>query len=167
MKKENHSIQRLPRNIEVRGAKVHNLKNIDVDIPLHEIVAIAGVSGSGKSSLALGALYAEGSRRYLESLSTYTRRRMTQAERADVDDIRYVPAALALRQRPGFRVSAVPSGHFLNFEQSQAYVFPAGKSPLPQWPLLPSLSFCGSHAGNYLPCMRGKILWSGSGRTGL
>lgn len=101
MKKENHSIQRLPRNIEVRGAKVHNLKNIDVDIPLHKIVAIAGVSGSGKSSLALGALYAEGSRRYLESLSTYTRRRMTQAERADVDDIRYVPAALALRQRPG------------------------------------------------------------------
>lgn len=101
MKKENHSIQRLPRNIEVRGAKVHNLKNIDVDISLHEIVAIAGVSGSGKSSLALGALYAEGSRRYLESLSTYTRRRMTQAERADVDDIRYVPAALALRQRPG------------------------------------------------------------------
>lgn len=101
MKKDNYSIQRLPKNIEVRGAKVHNLKNIDVDIPLHEIVAIAGVSGAGKSSLALGALYAEGSRRYLESLSTYTRRRMTQAERADVDDIRYVPAALALRQRPG------------------------------------------------------------------
>lgn len=101
MKKDNYSIQRLPKNIEVRGAKVHNLKNIDVDIPLHEIVAIAGVSGSGKSSLALGTLYAEGSRRYLESLSTYTRRRMTQAERADVDDIRYVPAALALRQRPG------------------------------------------------------------------
>lgn len=101
MKKDNYSIQRLPKNIEVRGAKVHNLKNIDVDIPLHEIVAIAGVSGSGKSSLALSALYAEGSRRYLESLSTYTRRRMTQAERADVDDIRYVPAALALRQRPG------------------------------------------------------------------
>jgi len=91
----------LPKYIEVRGAKVHNLKNIDVNIPLHEIVAIAGVSGSGKSSLALGALYAEGSRRYLESLSTYTRRRMTQAERADVDDVRYVPAALALRQRPG------------------------------------------------------------------
>ena len=87
--------------ILVRGAKVHNLKNIDVDIPLNEIVGIAGVSGSGKSSLALGVLYAEGSRRYLESLSTYTRRRMTQAERAWVDDVLYIPAALALRQRPG------------------------------------------------------------------
>lgn len=91
----------LPRFIEVRGAKVHNLKNINVDIPLNKIVAIAGVSGSGKSSLALGVLYSEGSRRYLESLSTYTRRRMTQAERADVSEVRYVPAALALRQRPG------------------------------------------------------------------
>lgn len=91
----------LPEYIEVRGAKVHNLKDIDVDVPLNEIVSIAGVSGSGKSSLALGVLYAEGSRRYLESLSTYTRRRMTQAERADVDDVKYVPAALALRQRPG------------------------------------------------------------------
>ena len=89
-----------PENIEVRGAKVHNLKNIDVDIPLNKIVGIAGVSGSGKSSLALGVLYAEGSRRYLESLSTYTRRRMTQAERAEVDDVRYVPASLALHQRP-------------------------------------------------------------------
>ena len=90
-----------PDRIEVRGAKVHNLKNVDVDIPLNRIVGIAGVSGSGKSSLALGVLYAEGSRRYLESLSTYTRRRMTQAARARVDDVRYVPAALALRQRPG------------------------------------------------------------------
>ena len=89
-----------PENIEVRGAKVHNLRNIDVDIPLNKIVGIAGVSGSGKSSLALGVLYAEGSRRYLESLSTYTRRRMTQAERAEVDDVRYVPASLALHQRP-------------------------------------------------------------------
>ena len=85
----------------VRGAKVHNLKNIDVDIPLGKIVGIAGVSGSGKSSLALGVLYAEGSRRYLESLSTYTRRRMTGAARANVDEVRYVPAALALHQRPG------------------------------------------------------------------
>ena len=85
----------------IRGARVHNLKNVDVDIPLNEIVAVAGVSGSGKSSLALGVIYAEGSRRYLESLSTYTRRRMTQASKADVDDILYVPASLALHQRPG------------------------------------------------------------------
>ena len=91
----------IPENILVRGAKVHNLKNIDVDVPLNRIVGIAGVSGSGKSSLALGVLYAEGSRRYLESLSTYTRRRMTQAARADVDEVLYVPAALAMHQRPG------------------------------------------------------------------
>jgi len=90
-----------PGKIQVRGARVHNLKNIDVDVPLHGITAIAGVSGSGKSSLALGVLYAEGSRRYLESLSTYTRRRMTQASRADVDEVLYVPASLALHQRPG------------------------------------------------------------------
>ena len=87
--------------IKVRGAKVHNLKNIDVDIPLNKVVGIAGVSGSGKSSLALGVLYSEGSRRYLEALSTYTRRRMTQAEKAMVDEVLYVPAALALHQRPG------------------------------------------------------------------
>ena len=89
-----------PDKILVRGARVHNLKNIDVDIPLGKIVGIAGVSGSGKSSLALGVLYAEGSRRYLESLSTYTRRRMTQAARASVDEVLYVPASLALHQRP-------------------------------------------------------------------
>lgn len=87
--------------IKVRGARVHNLKNIDVDIPLHKIVGIAGVSGSGKSSLALGVLYAEGSRRYLEALSTYTRRRMTQSAKAQVDEVLYIPAALALHQRPG------------------------------------------------------------------
>ena len=87
--------------IKIRGARVHNLKNIDVDVPLNQIVGIAGVSGSGKSSLSLGVLYAEGSRRYLEALSTYTRRRMTQAARADVDEVLYVPAALALHQRPG------------------------------------------------------------------
>ena len=90
-----------PFCIQVRGAKVHNLKNIDVDVPLNKIVGIAGVSGSGKSSLALGVLYAEGSRRYLESLSTYTRRRMTGAAKAQVDEVLHVPAALALHQRPG------------------------------------------------------------------
>ena len=89
-----------PEKIKVRGAKVHNLKNINVDIPLNQIVAITGVSGSGKSSLAMGVLYSEGSRRYLESLSTYTRRRMTSATKAQVDEVLYVPAALALHQRP-------------------------------------------------------------------
>ncbi len=87
-------------HIEIRGARIHNLKNIDADVPLNKIVGIAGVSGSGKSSLALGVLYAEGSRRYLEALSTYTRRRMTQAAKAQVDELLYVPAALALHQRP-------------------------------------------------------------------
>ena len=90
----------LPRAIEIRGARVHNLRGIDLDVPLHRLVGIAGVSGSGKSSLALGILYAEGSRRYLEALSTYTRRRMTSAAAADVESIEYVPAALALHQRP-------------------------------------------------------------------
>lgn len=90
-----------PKEIVIRGAKVHNLKNVDVRVPLNKIVGIAGVSGSGKSSLALGVLYAEGSRRYLEALSTYTRRRMTQAAKAEVEEVLYVPAALALRQRPG------------------------------------------------------------------
>lgn len=96
-----------PKYIKVKGARVHNLKNVDVDVPLHQIVGIAGVSGSGKSSLALGVLYAEGSRRYLESLSTYTRRRMTGAAKAQVDEVLYVPAALALHQRPEYRGSAV------------------------------------------------------------
>ena len=90
-----------PTSIKVRGARVHNLKNIDVDVPIGRLVAIAGVSGSGKSSLALGVLYAEGSRRYIEALSTYTRRRMSHATRATVDSVQHVPAALALRQRPG------------------------------------------------------------------
>jgi len=100
MRLDQREFEKSPDHIRVRGARVHNLKDIDVDVPLHRIVAVAGVSGSGKSSLALGVLYAEGSRRYLESLSTYTRRRMTQAAKADVDEILYVPAALALHQRP-------------------------------------------------------------------
>ena len=90
-----------PDAIEVRGARVHNLKDIDVTVPLGKFAAIAGVSGSGKSSLALGVLYAEGSRRYLEALSTYTRRRLARAAHAAVDSVEHVPAALALRQRPG------------------------------------------------------------------
>ncbi|MBQ6395716.1 MAG: excinuclease ABC subunit UvrA, partial [Atopobiaceae bacterium] len=90
-----------PAEVEIRGARVHNLKDIDVRVPLNELVGIAGVSGSGKSSLALGVLYAEGSRRYMEALSTYTRRRLTQSARAEVDAVEHVPAALALRQRPG------------------------------------------------------------------
>ena len=98
---ENKTFKSNIQKIQIRGARVHNLKNINVDVPLNQIVAIAGVSGSGKSSLALGVLYAEGSRRYLESLSTYTRRRMTQASKASVDEILHVPAALALHQRPG------------------------------------------------------------------
>ena len=95
--------------MKIRGARVHNLKNVDVDIPLNQIVGIAGVSGSGKSSLALGVLYAEGSRRYLEALSSYTRRRMTQAAKAEVDEVLYVPAALALHQRPGVPGIPAPS----------------------------------------------------------
>lgn len=102
VQKENELIKnKIPNKIQVRNARVHNLKNIDVDIPLNQIVGIAGVSGSGKSSLALGVLYAEGSRRYLDALSTYTRRRMTQAAKAQVDEVLYIPAALALHQRPG------------------------------------------------------------------
>ena len=123
-----------PAAIEVRGARVHNLKNIDVDIPLGELVGIAGVSGSGKSSLALGVLYAEGSRRYLEALSTYTRRRIAQSPRADVDEVLHVPAALALRQRPGvpnvrstFGTSTELSNHLrLLFSRMGSYLCPNG-----------------------------------------
>ena len=104
-----------PKHIKVRGAKVHNLKNIDVDVPLHKIVGIAGVSGSGKSSLALGVLYAEGSRRYLESLSTYTRRRMTGAAKAQVDEVLYVRQRWHCISVPASRGSAVPSEPARNF----------------------------------------------------
>ncbi len=97
-------IEKLPQQIEVRGGKVHNLKNIDIDIPLHQFVAISGLSGSGKSSLAMGILYEEGSRRYLEALSTYTRRRLKTGNKANVESVKHIPSALALRQRP-----AIPS----------------------------------------------------------
>lgn len=123
-----------PNHIEIRGARVHNLKNIDLDIPLGQLVGIAGVSGSGKSSLALGILYAEGSRRYLEALSTYTRRRMTQAAEASVDSIEYIPAALALHQRPavpGVRSTFGTSTELLNslrlmFSRLGSHRCPAG-----------------------------------------
>ena len=123
-----------PDRIQVRGARVHNLKNIDVDIPLNRLVGIAGVSGSGKSSLALGVLYAEGSRRYLEALSTYTRRRLTQASRAAVDEVLHVPAALALHQRPsvpGVRSTFGTSTELLNslrllFSRTGSHVCPNG-----------------------------------------
>ena len=122
-----------PDHIEVRGARVHNLKNVDIDIPLGRLVAIAGVSGSGKSSLALGVLYAEGSRRYLEALSAYTRRRITQAGRADVDQVLYVPAALALHQRPAIpgprstfgTMSELLNGLRLLFSRVGSHVCPA------------------------------------------
>ena len=123
-----------PDRIEVRGARVHNLKNIDASIPLNRLVGIAGVSGSGKSSLALGVLYAEGSRRYLEALSTYTSRRLTQAGRASVDEVLHVPAALALHQRPsvpGVRSTFGTSTELLNslrllFSRAGSHVCPNG-----------------------------------------
>ena len=129
----NASVPR-PNHIEVRGARVHNLRNIDIDIPLNQLVGIAGVSGSGKSSLALGVLYAEGSRRYLEALSSYTRRRLTSAGRAEVDEVLHVPATLALRQRPGIpgvRSTFGTSTELLNslrllFSRTGSHVCPNG-----------------------------------------
>ena len=123
-----------PTAIQVRGARVHNLKDVSLDIPLNKFVGIAGVSGSGKSSLALGVLYAEGSRRYLEALSTYTRRRLTQAAKASVDEVLYVPAALALHQRPavpGIRSTFGTSTELLNslrllFSRVGSHVCPNG-----------------------------------------
>lgn len=131
MKEQNH-----PNVIKIRNAHVHNLKHIDVDIPLNKIVGIAGVSGSGKSSLALGVLYAEGSRRYLDALSTYTRRRMTQAPRAQVDEVLHIPAALALHQRPGG--SGNPEyvwNRIGTVEHITTDIFKTCKSLLSQWPL--------------------------------
>lgn len=143
----------------IRGAKVHNLKNIDVDIPLGKIVGIAGVSGSGKSSLALGVLYAEGSRRYLEALSTYTRRRMTQASKASVDEVLYVPAALALHQRPGVPGIRSTFGHGNRAAQQPASdVFPPCKPPLPERRLFGAVFACRSRKGTGLPGMRRAFL---------
>ena len=149
-----------PQAIQVRGARVHNLKNIDVDIPLNRVVGIAGVSGSGKSSLALGVLYAEGSRRYLESLSTYTRRRMTQAAKAEVDELLYVPAPLALHQRPGVPGIRSTFGTGTELLNSLRLMFSRlAQPPLPQratmWP--PSLAVAAGQEPD-LPGVRGAFL---------
>lgn len=139
----------------IRGAKVHNLKNIDVDIPLGKIVGVAGVSGSGKSSLALGVLYAEGSRRYLEALSAYTRRRLTQASKAAVDEVLYVPAALALHQRAGCAGYPQYIRHRHGaFKQPAPYVLPPGKPPLPKWPLFTAYIGSGRRERTCMPCVR-------------
>ncbi len=130
MKEQNH-----PNVIKIRNAHVHNLKHIDVDIPLNKIVGIAGCPVR-KSSPALGVLYAEGSRRYLDALSTYTRRRMTQAPRAQVDEVLHIPAALALHQRPG--VPGNPEyvwNRIGTVEHITTDIFKTCKSLLSQWPL--------------------------------
>ena len=132
--------------IKIRGARVHNLKNINVDVPLNTITAIAGVSGSGKSSLALGVLYAEGSRRYLEALSTYTRRRMTQAAKAQVDEVLYVPAALALHQRPGVPGIRSTFGTGTELFAWQATAAPTGTTCRRRLPLPPSSSLPARNA---------------------
>ena len=143
----------------IRGAKVHNLKNIDVDIPLGKIVGIAGVSGSGKSSLALGVLYAEGSRRYLEALSAYTRRRMTQASKVSVDEVLYVPAALALHQRPGVPGIRKHVWHWHGTsEQSAADVFPPRPPSLPERALSAAIPVGRRGKGADLPRMRRALL---------
>ena len=145
--------QENPMVIQVRNAHVHNLKHIDVDIPLNKIVGIAGVSGSGKSSLALGVLYAEGSRRYLDALSTYTRRRMTQAPRAQVDEVLHIPAALALHQRPG--VPGIRS------------TFGTGSELLSSLRLMFSRLASHRRAGTDLPGLRRTVLCAVGGGVGL
>lgn len=155
-----------PKYIRVKGARVHNLKNVNVDVPLHQIVGVAGVSGSGKSSLALGVLYAEGSRRYLESLSTYTRRRMTGAAKAQVDEVLYVPAALALHQRPGIpgiRSTFGTGTELLN--KLKADVFETGIPPLSEWTLHRAYVKSSGRAGNLMSGVRGKSTCTECGRT--
>ena len=156
--KHNDENRTFPDSIRIRKARVHNLKDLDVDVPLGKIVGIAGVSGSGKSSLALGVLYAEGSRRYLEALSAYTRRRLTQAAEAKIGSIENVPAALALHQRPavpGIRSTFGTATELLN--SLRLDVFPPGKSSLSQRTL--SEAFCRYRDGRRadLPCLRSSL----------
>ena len=140
-------------HIRIRGARVHNLKNVNVDVPLGKIVGVAGVSGSGKSSLALGVLYAEGSRRYLDALSTYTRRRMTQAAKASVDEVLYVPAALALHQRPA--VPGIRSTFGTGTELSAPDVLPSFQLSLPAVRPLAGTQPCrGGRKAVALPAVR-------------
>lgn len=157
-----------PKAIQIRNAHVHNLKNIDVDIPLGKIVGIAGVSGSGKSSLALGVLYAEGSRRYLDALSTYTRRRMTQAAKAQVDEVRYVPAALALHQRPGIpgiRSTFGTGSELLNSLRLMFSRLANHRCPNGHYSGADAGGGCGAGAG--LPGLRGTFLCALGGGAGL
>ncbi|WP_232004123.1 hypothetical protein [Propionibacterium freudenreichii] len=160
-----HDMSDWPTTIEVRGARVHNLKNIDVSVPLGELVGIAGVSGSGKSSLALGVLYAEGSRRYLEALSTYTRRRLTQSARASVDEVEHVPAALALRQRPG--VPGVRSTFGTSTELLNSLRLLFSRLPVPQRAPCAAHDERGAHEAHHLPGLPGAVLRTGCGVTGL
>lgn len=157
-----------PQEIQIRGARVHNLKNVDVNVPLHKIVGIAGVSGSGKSSLALGVLYAEGSRRYLEALSTYTRRRMTQAAKADVDQVLYVPAALALHQRPGVPGIRSTFGTGTELLNSLRLMFSRLASHrCPNGHAVPPYLGGGGGTGHHLPGVRRHLLRAGGGGAGL
>lgn len=125
----------IPAQIEVRGGRVHNLKNIDVNIPLHQFVAISGLSGSGKSSLAMGILYEEGSRRYLEALSTYTRRRIKLGAQAQVSSVKHIPSALALHQRPSVPSERATVGTMSElFNVIRLIFFSARSTGLPKWP---------------------------------
>lgn len=123
----------LPTEIEVRGGRVHNLKSVNVNIPLHKFVAISGLSGSGKSSLAMGILYEEGSRRYLEALSTYTRRRIKLGAQADVTSVKHIPSALALKQRPAIPSERATVGTMSEIFNVIRLIFSRLGSPLSQW----------------------------------
>ena len=122
----------LPTVIGVRGARHNNLQDIDVDVPLWRTVAVVGVSGSGKTSLAIGTLYAEGMHRFLEGLSTYSRRRLAQAQRPDVDRIEHLPPALSLRQRPPeFHGSTAPSAIVLSGSGTRVLTSTSDRTPRP------------------------------------
>ena len=154
--------------IIIRGAKVHNLKNIDVDVPLHKIVGIAGVSGSGKSSLALGVLYAEGSRRYLDSLSTYTRRRMTQAAKAQVDEVLQCAGSLGASSETGYPRYPKHLWHGDRIvEQPSADVFQTCQSPVSQRALSRAKFGCGSRSGIGMSGVRCFLLRTVSGGAGV